>query len=63
MADIHIEDFIKGRTQQQVAEILGVTQGAVFQALAAKRNIYFRELEGGLFEIYEIKRPRKKKAA
>lgn len=63
MADIHIEDFMKGRTQQQVAEILGVTQGAVFQALAAKRNIFFRELEDGGFETYEIKRPRKKKAA
>ncbi len=63
MADIHIEDFVKSRTQGQIAEILGVTQGAVCQAIAAKRDIFFRELDGGGFEWYEIKRPKKKRAA
>lgn len=63
MSDIHITDFVKGRTQGEVARILGVTQGAVHQMLKAERDIYFRQSEDGAFEHYEIKKPRGKKAA
>jgi hypothetical protein len=63
MSDIHIKDFSKTKTQQQIADILGVTQGAVNQAIAASRDIYFKEIEPGVFDCYEIKKPRRKKAA
>ncbi len=63
MADIHIAELVKTKTQREIAEIMGVTQGAVFQALAAKRKIYFRECPNGHYEFYEIKLPRKRKAA
>lgn len=64
MGDIHISEFIEGRSQSEVAEILGVSQSAVHQMLKAKRDIYFRPTgETGSFEHYEIKRSRGKKAA
>ena len=63
MTDIHISEFLKTRTQKEVAQIMGVTQGAVHQAVAADRNIYFVEKAPGVFEHYEIKKPRAKKAA
>lgn len=51
------------KAQKEVGEILGVTQGAVSQALTADRDIYFHEVAPGVFDFYEIKKPRKKKAA
>lgn len=63
MSDIHIKELLKTKTQKQVAEIMGVTQGAVHQAVAAGRDIYFREVDGGSFEYFEIKKPKAKKAA
>lgn len=63
MTDIHISEFVKGRTQEEVAEILGVTQGAVHQMLKAKREIYFELLEDGSYSHYEIKRPKSRAAA
>jgi predicted transcriptional regulator len=61
--EIHISEFVKGRTQGQVGSILGVTQGAVYQMLKSGRDIFFRERDDGSFEHYEIKKPRSKKAA
>lgn len=63
MTDIHINEFLMGRTQAEVAEIMGVTQGSVSQMIKAERDIYFREGESGKFSFYEIKRTRRKKAA
>lgn len=62
-SDIHITDFLKVHTQKQAAEIMGITQGAIHQAVAAERDIYFRECEPGRFTFYEIKKPRRRKAA
>lgn len=63
MADIHIKEFVRGRTQQQVAELMGVTQGAIHQMIKSDREIFFRQIEGGGFDFYEIKKPRTRKAA
>lgn len=63
MADIHIAKFLETRSQTQVGEILGLTQGAVSQILRAERNIYFKPDELGGFTFYEIKKPRRKRAA
>lgn len=63
MADIHISEFSQGRTQAEIALILGVTQGAVHQMIKSGRDIYFRPIDSGGFEFYEIKKPRGKKAA
>lgn len=61
--DIHLAQFLKERTQAEVALILGVTQGAVHQMVRDKREIYFSVLEDGSFDHYEVKRSRRKKAA
>jgi len=61
--DIHISEFVSGRTQGQVAAILGVTQGSVWKMLKAKRDIYFRPRPDGSYHSYEIKNPTKKKSA
>lgn len=63
MTGTHIRDFVKNRTQAEVAAILGVTQGAVHQMLRDKRDIYFTPKDTGGFDFYEIKRPRRSSAA
>lgn len=63
MSDVHINDFLKTRSQKEVAEIMGVTPGAVSQAYLSGRNIFFKPDGSGGFTFYEIKRPRQKKAA
>lgn len=61
--DVHISEFVKSRTQAEVAALLGVSQGAVHQMLRAGRDVFFRQLDDGSFEHYEIKKARRKKAA
>lgn len=63
MSDIHLKDFLLQRSQKDVAQIMGVTQGAVSQAYLAGRDIYFRQDGNGGFAYYEIRKPRPKKAA
>lgn len=63
MTGIHIEEFLKSRTQSEVAAILDVTQGAVHQMVRDKRAIYFIPRQDGGYDHYEIKRARRKKAA
>lgn len=54
--DIHISEFVKTRTQHEVAVIMGLTQGAVHQMLKSERDIYFKDLGNGRFECYEVKK-------
>lgn len=63
MSDIQINEFLKTKTQSEVALIMGVTQGAVHQMVKAGRDIYFRPQPDGSYSYYEIKKPRKDKAA
>lgn len=63
MSGIHIADFLKAHSQKEVAQIMGVTPGAVSQAFISGRNIYFQPADAGGFTYYEIKKPRQKKAA
>ncbi len=63
MKDIHLSELLKIKTQQEVADILGVTQGAVHQMHKAGRDIFFNFDEGGEIDFFEIKKPRRKKAA
>lgn len=63
MSDIHLADFLKNHSQSAVAEIMGITQGAVSQAFLSGRNIYFKPNGNGGYTYYEIKKPRQKKAA
>ncbi|WP_341707765.1 Cro/CI family transcriptional regulator [Halopseudomonas sp.] len=52
---IPLKDFAAGRSQEQIAVALGVTQGSVSQMLKSKRNIWVRALAGGRFQAYELK--------
>jgi hypothetical protein len=61
--DIPLVDFLKSRTQVDAAAIMGVTQGAVHQMMRDKRDIFFTPKPDGGFDHYEIKKPRRKKAA
>lgn len=50
-----LKDFAKGRTQPQIAELLGITQGAVSQMLKSGRDIRVRDCGDGSFQAVEIK--------
>lgn len=52
---VPLSEFIKGKSQAEVAEIIGVTQGAVSQMLRSKRDIRVRRDARGSFEAVEIK--------
>jgi DNA-directed RNA polymerase specialized sigma24 family protein len=60
MKNIHIQEFKEKHTQAEIAAIMGVTQGAVSQALSAGRDIYFTLEPGGKFSYFEVKWPRSK---
>jgi predicted transcriptional regulator len=53
---VSLKEFCKGRTQSEVAEILGRTQGAVFQMLRDKRHVFITSHLDGTFTAYEIKK-------
>lgn len=50
-----LKDFAKGRTQPQIAELLGITQGAVSQMLNSSRDIRIRDCGDGSYQALEIK--------
>ena len=52
---IPLKDFAAGRSQEQIAVALGVTQGSVSQMLKSKRKIWVRALADGRFQAYELK--------
>ena len=59
---IRLADFCKDHSQKFAAEILGVTEGAISQMLARKRDIYvYADAEG--WKAYEVKPVGKPRAA
>lgn len=59
MADIHINDLLKEKTQAEVGKIMGLTQGAVHQMVKSGREIYFRKNDENQYTYYEIKKPKR----
>lgn len=63
MKNIHISDVISQSlaTQTQIASVMGITQGAVSQALRSNRNIFLTINDSGVIKgWYEIKTKTKK---
>ncbi|TRO21977.1 hypothetical protein EQ826_00180 [Ectopseudomonas mendocina] len=52
---VPLRDFAQGKKQPQIAELLGVTQGAVSQMLHSGRDIRIRDLGNGAYEAIEIR--------
>lgn len=47
--------FAEGKTQPELALLIGVTQSAVSQMIKSRRDIRVRQLPGGGFQAYEIR--------
>lgn len=52
---VPLREFAEGRTQPQLAELLGVSQSAVSQMLNSRRDIRVRSDEKGGYEFIEIR--------
>lgn len=52
---IPLREFAKGKTQPQVAALIGVSQGAVSQMLSSDRDIRVRTLSNGRVQAVEIR--------
>lgn len=52
---VPLRDFAQGKKQPQIAELLGITQGAVSQMLHSGRDIRIRGLGDGVYEAIEIR--------
>lgn len=50
-----LSEYVRENGQVKAAAILGMTQGAVSQAVAKNRDIYIEEKDG-IASAYEIKR-------
>mgnify|MGYP001018231151 CR=1 FL=1 len=50
-----LSEYVRENGQAKAAAILGMTQGAVSQAVAKNRDIYIEEKDG-ITSAYEIKR-------
>jgi len=56
MTEITLKKFLEGRTQSEVAAVLGVNQSAISQMLASGRDIRFRlDDSGKVLESFEVK--------
>jgi hypothetical protein len=65
MTEISLKKYLETHSQADAAKVLGwKTQSAVSQAIAADREIIFRIGKRGLpVSWYEIKKPKKSRAA
>lgn len=52
---VPLKEFAKDKTQPVIANLLGVTQGAVSQMLNSERDIRVRALVGGSYQAIEIR--------
>ena len=62
---VPLSEFAKGKSQVEVAELLGVTQGAISQMMLSGRDVRVLSGADGRPEGFEIRRigSRRKKAA
>ena len=61
---IPLREFCKNHPQRKVAEVMGVTNGAVWQMFRDEREVYIECTPlGEPVGWFEIKRPRKEGAA
>ena len=64
MKEMTLKQFLEGRTQKDVADIMGLTQGAVWQMIKHGRDIRFMvNDDGSVSDFFEIKKPKPKKVA
>ena len=63
MNTIPLEIFREGKTQTEVAQVLGCSQSAVSQMLSAKREVYIIQNADGSFDHFEKKPVGKRKSA
>jgi hypothetical protein len=55
MREISLSEFLENHTQQEAADVIGCTQGAVWQMLKKRRDIRFRlNKKGEAVSHYEI---------
>lgn len=64
MKELTLKEVLEGRTQKDVADIMGLTQGAVWQMIKHGRDIRFKvDGEGNVTDFFEIKKPKTKAVA
>lgn len=59
MSDIKLSSYLETHTQEEAARVMGVTQSAVSQMIAANRVVYLKARNGEISGYYEIKPGRK----
>lgn len=52
---VPLKVFAQGRSQGEVATLIGVTQGSVSQMINSDRDLWVRALPDGSFMAYEIR--------
>lgn len=55
MITMTLQDYLKEKTQSELAEAIGVTQGAVWQMVRSGRNIEITINDDGTVTAHEIK--------
>lgn len=56
MKTLKLEEFLENNSQTAAAELIGCTQGAVYQMILNKRNILLEFSDDGSFiRAYEVK--------
>lgn len=50
-----LASFAEGKTQPELAGLIGVTQSAISQMMKSGRDIRVRKLPGGGYQAYEIR--------
>lgn len=61
--EVPLKSFCVGRTQSQVAILIGVTQGSISQMINSTRDIRVKHLPGGEYQAVELVPVGRKRAA
>jgi predicted transcriptional regulator len=60
---VPLKSFCSGRTQSQVASLIGVTQGSISQMINSARDIRVQQLAEGEYKAVELVPVGRKRAA